>query len=105
MLVARSQSATAASVASTSAQPYSPPPSPAAPARFASSPAVPQSILINGILTSTAQLPTSGGRVKKYACTHPSCLKAFTRPVRLEEHQRTHTGEVCSFLSLLHFFN
>ncbi|BGP41525.1 hypothetical protein JCM10450v2_005573 [Rhodotorula kratochvilovae] len=42
-----------------------------------------------------ARLPeqTSGGRKKKYLCAWPGCGKAYTRPVRLEEHQRSHTGE------------
>ncbi|GAA5866370.1 hypothetical protein JCM8547_000756 [Rhodosporidiobolus lusitaniae] len=35
----------------------------------------------------------SGGRAKRYLCTWPGCGKAYTRPVRLEEHQRVHTGE------------
>lgn len=36
----------------------------------------------------------SGGRAKRYACTEPGCSKAYTRPGRLEEHTRSHTGEV-----------
>ena len=39
-------------------------------------------------------LSLSGGRVKKFVCTVEGCGKAYTRPVRLEEHVRTHTGEV-----------
>ncbi|GAA5983908.1 hypothetical protein JCM11641_006418 [Rhodosporidiobolus odoratus] len=35
----------------------------------------------------------SGGRLKKYMCTWPGCGKCYTRPARLEEHQRAHTGE------------
>ncbi|GAA5832328.1 hypothetical protein JCM11251_006411 [Rhodosporidiobolus azoricus] len=36
---------------------------------------------------------TSGGRLKKFMCTWPGCGKCYTRPARLEEHQRVHTGE------------
>ncbi|KAK4047402.1 hypothetical protein OIV83_005449 [Microbotryomycetes sp. JL201] len=50
-------------------------------------------IIINGRLTPTAPLPTSGGRIKKFKCTFDGCDKAYTRPVRLEEHLRSHTGE------------
>ncbi|KAM0786429.1 hypothetical protein ACM66B_001893 [Microbotryomycetes sp. NB124-2] len=50
-------------------------------------------IIINGRLTSTSSLETSGGRLKKFKCTYEDCDKAYTRPVRLEEHLRSHTGE------------
>jgi hypothetical protein len=50
--------------------------------------------VINGKLV-TVEL--SGGRAKKYICTIKDCDKAFTRPTRLDEHIRTHTGEVNSF--------
>jgi hypothetical protein len=29
-----------------------------------------------------------------YSCTWPSCTKAFNKPWRLDEHLRSHTGEV-----------
>ncbi|KAI5812280.1 hypothetical protein BZA77DRAFT_390804 [Pyronema omphalodes] len=32
-------------------------------------------------------------REKKFACTYEGCNKAFTRPCRLHEHVRSHTGE------------
>ncbi|KAI5796054.1 hypothetical protein FPQ18DRAFT_289701 [Pyronema domesticum] len=32
-------------------------------------------------------------REKKFACTYEGCTKAFTRPCRLQEHVRSHTGE------------
>lgn len=51
---------------------------------------------MNGTVVQQEQLETSGGRVKRYKCTHEGCDKSFTRPVRLEEHQRSHTGEVSS---------
>jgi len=38
-------------------------------------------------------------REKRYACDFPDCGKAFSRPVRLAEHQRSHTNDrpfVCS---------
>ncbi|KAL7748078.1 hypothetical protein RI367_006624 [Sorochytrium milnesiophthora] len=30
---------------------------------------------------------------RKFACLHEGCSKTFSKSVRLEEHQRTHTGE------------
>ncbi|KAI5474344.1 zinc finger, C2H2-type domain containing protein [Pseudohyphozyma bogoriensis] len=50
-------------------------------------------LLINGQLTQTADLPRSGGRVKKFFCNYEGCGKSYTRPTRLEEHVRSHTGE------------
>ncbi|GAA5883566.1 hypothetical protein JCM3774_001743 [Rhodotorula dairenensis] len=35
----------------------------------------------------------SGGRLKRFMCSYPGCGKCYTRPIRLEEHQRSHTGE------------
>lgn len=31
---------------------------------------------------------------KLYACTHAGCDKAYRKPSRLREHERSHTGEV-----------
>ena len=31
---------------------------------------------------------------RPYQCTYPGCSKAYTKPSRLQEHQRSHTGEV-----------
>ncbi|GAA5915497.1 hypothetical protein JCM5296_003418 [Sporobolomyces johnsonii] len=52
----------------------------------------PTSIVLD---SDDAALPRekSGGRVKKFMCTWPGCGKCYTRPTRLEEHQRVHTGE------------
>lgn len=33
-----------------------------------------------------------------YHCTQQNCTKSYTKPSRLAEHQRSHTGEVCVFL-------
>lgn len=43
-------------------------------------------ILINGKLSASTK--------RRYKCTHDGCDKAYTKPSRLEEHERTHTGEV-----------
>ncbi|KZT30002.1 hypothetical protein NEOLEDRAFT_1126721 [Neolentinus lepideus HHB14362 ss-1] len=48
-------------------------------------------IIVNGVLTS--------GAIRKYKCLYEGCKKAYTKPSRLAEHERSHTGErpfVCS---------
>ncbi|KAF9268732.1 hypothetical protein L218DRAFT_892168, partial [Marasmius fiardii PR-910] len=46
-------------------------------------------ILVNGKL----QFPTSSTKKqKRYACRWDGCDKAYTKPSRLEEHERSHTG-------------
>ncbi|GAA5970731.1 hypothetical protein JCM21900_003293 [Sporobolomyces salmonicolor] len=52
----------------------------------------PTSIVLN---TDDAAMPRekSGGRIKKFMCTWLGCGKCYTRPTRLEEHQRVHTRE------------
>lgn len=44
-------------------------------------------ILVNGSLVKNAK--------KKYHCTFSGCEKVYSKPCRLEEHERSHTGEVC----------
>lgn len=34
------------------------------------------------------------GVKKRYQCTHEGCDKAYSKPSRLAEHERSHTGEV-----------
>jgi hypothetical protein len=46
--------------------------------------------------TPVPSKPSSGSAKKKYNCTFEGCEKAFTKPTRLEEHKRSHTGEVCT---------
>ena len=31
---------------------------------------------------------------RRYACTFEGCIKAYTKPSRLAEHERSHTGDV-----------
>lgn len=40
--------------------------------------------------------PRSGSSKMRYCCTYPSCKKVYTKPCRLAEHFRSHTGEVIS---------
>ncbi|KAJ7350369.1 hypothetical protein DFH08DRAFT_108230 [Mycena albidolilacea] len=42
-------------------------------------------ILINGTLVSDTK--------KRYKCTHTGCDKAYSKPSRLEEHERSHSGQ------------
>lgn len=46
-------------------------------------------MLVNGQLVDPHKVKN-----KKYMCTHDGCMKAYTKPARLEEHLRSHTGEV-----------
>ncbi|MBW0500737.1 hypothetical protein O181_040452 [Austropuccinia psidii MF-1] len=36
---------------------------------------------------------SQGNRIKNYVCTWPGCGKSYTKPIRLEEHVRSHTNE------------
>jgi hypothetical protein len=42
----------------------------------------------------TRQTKRAKQKKKPYACTYPECTKAYDKPCRLEEHIRSHTGEV-----------
>ncbi|TFK44446.1 transcription factor iiia [Crucibulum laeve] len=42
-------------------------------------------ILVNGVLMPHTK--------KRYLCTHAGCDKAYTKPSRLAEHKRSHTGQ------------
>jgi len=48
-------------------------------------------VITNGRATKVEKV---GGRPKNYGCPFDGCSKSYTRPVRLEEHVRSHTGEV-----------
>ena len=43
-------------------------------------------ILVNGSLVKDAK--------KMYHCTFSGCDRSYSKPCRLEEHERSHTGEV-----------
>lgn len=43
-------------------------------------------------LTPSSSAGTTDKRLKNYLCPYEDCDKAFTRPVRLEEHIRSHTN-------------
>ncbi|GAA5888654.1 hypothetical protein JCM6882_009035 [Rhodosporidiobolus microsporus] len=57
-----------------------------------STPVLPDPNLPRSVVLDNAT-EKSGGRLKKFMCTWPGCGKCYTRPARLEEHQRVHTGE------------
>jgi len=48
-------------------------------------------ILVNGSLIANT--------AKRYRCTQHGCEKSYSKPSRLEEHERSHTGQVNLFLS------
>ncbi|KAA1066863.1 Strongly-conserved Zn-finger binding protein (TFIIIA) [Puccinia graminis f. sp. tritici] len=60
---------------------------------------LPQLVIINGKLIDSRnkqadQLPQQGARKqRKYFCHWEGCQKSYTKPVRLEEHVRSHTNE------------
>jgi hypothetical protein len=57
-------------------------------------------VIINGKLIDSRnkqsdQHPHQGARKQpKYFCHWEGCQKSYTKPVRLEEHVRSHTNEV-----------
>lgn len=56
--------------------------------------------------SSTSDLMLVNGKLvrktkKKYNCTWDGCEKSYTKPARLEEHERSHTLEVGAFVSRL----
>jgi hypothetical protein len=59
-------------------------------AEFTRTPSTPKQksglVLVNGSLVKNAK--------KKYFCTFTGCGKSYSKPCRLEEHERSHTGEV-----------
>ncbi|SCZ87852.1 BZ3500_MvSof-1268-A1-R1_Chr2-3g05320 [Microbotryum saponariae] len=54
-------------------------------------PSKPLLIVGGKVIASPTSLGTSGGRLKKFIC--PECGQGYTRPTRLQEHQRVHSGE------------
>jgi general transcription factor IIIA len=62
--------------------PISSPPSPASTSRTSVQPSTPQP-------TTTTSKP----RQNKYACDFEGCTKSYSRPVRLQEHKRSHTND------------
>ncbi|PLW05323.1 hypothetical protein PCANC_03783 [Puccinia coronata f. sp. avenae] len=61
------------------------------------SPHLPQLIILNGKLidTQTKKIdsPLESQKPRKYRCHWGGCQKSYTKPVRLEEHLRSHTNE------------
>ena len=39
---------------------------------------------------------TVSTKVRKYKCNYTNCNKSYTKPARLREHERSHTGEASS---------
>ena len=54
-------------------------------------------ILVNGLLVPHTN--------KRYKCTYSACEKFYSKPSRLAEHERSHTGQVvcCSSYPLFSF--
>lgn len=49
-------------------------------------------IIVNGNLIPQTK--------KCYRCTYQGCEKAYSKPSRLEEHERSHTGQVSIYMAL-----
>ena len=45
-----------------------------------------------------AKFPVSA-KVRNYKCNYPDCKKSYTKPARLREHERSHTGEASTGFS------
>lgn len=43
---------------------------------------------------SIVRNPSSSSKPRPYVCTHSGCDKSYRKPSRLQEHERSHTGEV-----------
>jgi len=43
---------------------------------------------------------SSTARVRRYRCNYTGCNKSYTKPARLREHERSHTGEASTKFSL-----
>ncbi|KNZ58419.1 hypothetical protein VP01_1932g1 [Puccinia sorghi] len=58
----------------------------------------PQLIIVNGKLIDTRSKSNENlkelSKPRKYLCHWEGCHKSYTKPVRLEEHLRSHTNEV-----------
>lgn len=53
-------------------------------------------ILVNGSFIADTK--------KRYCCTHRGCEKAYSKPSRLAEHERSHTGQVSFSSARIRFF-
>ena len=47
--------------------------------------------------------PRKKSNVKRFSCTYEGCAKAYSKPSRLAEHVRSHTGDVCDGPSFTRF--
>ena len=57
--------------------------------------------------SSSSRSPSSKGphsqpRTKNHACSYDGCTKAYVKPSRLKEHERSHTGQVITLPPLSH---
>lgn len=53
--------------------------------------------------TTSAGPSTLTKRLRRYKCQHAGCSKAYTKPSRLAEHERSHTGDVRDFVVFFTF--
>ncbi|KAF9243099.1 hypothetical protein BU15DRAFT_86518 [Melanogaster broomeanus] len=62
--------------------------------RLSSSPVLAEATPVAGLSTSQHRTPSiKVGKKARYPCTYPECEKSYSKPSRLAEHYRSHTGE------------
>ncbi|KAG9312012.1 hypothetical protein JVU11DRAFT_7285 [Chiua virens] len=62
--------------------------------RLSSSPAPSEAIETPSTTETTLQVTISVSKKSRYPCAYPDCTKSYSKPSRLAEHERSHTGEV-----------
>ncbi|KAH0829212.1 hypothetical protein J3R83DRAFT_2773 [Lanmaoa asiatica] len=62
--------------------------------RLSSSPAPSEATTTTPTTEITPEVSLKASKKSRYPCTYSECTKSYSKPSRLAEHQRSHTGEV-----------